>query len=261
MATKHRPVKRRRRLKNSVPVLLALIVVAVIAIYFAGGQNKLKSVVVAREGDPNSVSYISDDEIIRASGLKLGDSIGDLEAYEENAAKSISALGYVSLESLTRTGKHEITIRVNVRRALAVLNANGNYVLMDKQGNAMAYLDELPTYNIMYVDGVELTDHRVGRKVVTRRASQIDDIVSIVNAIDRLNYLEVFSQLNVRDAREMYLFTKTNLIVSFYTTDDIERTLELAMGIINEGNTSGKIIVSGDKASFIARETQVNSSD
>lgn len=238
-------------------LVILLVVFAVAVILLVGGQNTIKKVVVARSGAVGD-TYMSDDEIIRASGLKLGDKINELDEIIDVTAQSVNALGYFTFNSLTRTGKHEVTLSVTVRDARAVVNAGGNLVLIDDKGYAMAHLKELPTGNIIYVDGVECSEAKEGRRIVTKRVKQIEDIISIVNAINDMGYRDVFTQLNVQEEHMMYLFTRGNLIVNFYTTQDIERTLELAKAIIDRGYTHGKIIISGNRASYIETQTQVN---
>lgn len=248
MARQTRAIQYRR---NAYTIaLIGLIALCALGLYIAGSQNTLEEVRVIRNGQQAALSYVSDEQIIRASGLKMGVKIDTVENMTEIARKGINELGYVSFVSIRRASRRAVEITVDSRMPFAILDSAGYLILIDEHGYVIAYLDELPTYETVYVTGADVTDFREGRQVVTARASQLDDILTIVNAIHASGYGSVYSELNVKDPKGMYLVTNSSLIVNFYDTTNMTKTLDLAQGVINSGVTNGKVIISGDYAGY-----------
>lgn len=133
---------RRRRTRNSRPAMyLLLILCGLLLLVLTGRQNVLKEVRVVREG-AGGVTYISDEEIIRASGLKMGASIGSVDEMSETVARGVNDVGYVSFVSLERSGTTSVTLTVKNRVPCAVISSAGMYTLIDTEGYVMARLSE-----------------------------------------------------------------------------------------------------------------------
>ena len=82
-------------------MFLVLILCGLLLLVLTGRQNVLKEVRVVREG-AGGVTYISDEEIIRASGLKMGASIGSVGEMRETVARGGHDVGCGCVVSLER---------------------------------------------------------------------------------------------------------------------------------------------------------------
>ncbi len=125
----------------------------------------------------------------------------------------------------------------------------GKKMLIDRDGYVITHLDEIPV-GLFYVTGVDPLVHTEGRILATRRASQLDDLLTITKAIEEAGYQNLFTEINVSDENDLRLVTNTEMIVSFYTTDSISKTLELAKGVMDKGNIGGRLKISGNFADY-----------
>ncbi len=231
--------------------ILIVVICCVLILLLTGKQNTIKNVKVQWENRTGQFVTYTDEDIIRASRIMMGAQMNALYEMQDEAKAGIDALGYVKFEGVERVNRDTIRICVSEREPIALLDASGNLVLIDEDGYVLSHLSSIPTYNVVYVTGAELMSHRDGEKLVTRRSEQLDDILAITNAIRKLGYEKTYSELNVKDSNGFYLITNTNLIVQFYETKDIEKTLMLANGmIVDKGYTTGKVIISGNYASY-----------
>ena len=248
---------RRRRTRNSRPAMyLLLILCGLLLLVLTGRQNVLKEVRVVREG-AGGVTYISDEEIIRASGLKMGASIGSVDEMSETVARGVNDVGYVSFVSLECSGTTSVTLTVKNRVPCAVISSAGMYTLIDTEGYVMARLSELPTYEVLNVKGAELTEMLPGRLAATKRPSQFRDILKITRAINSCDAMSLISDL-VIDNNEYRLITRPGLLVKFYIDDDLIEMIDIIRAFLNEGKTTGEVIISAGQAAYLPREGGYN---
>lgn len=233
-------------------IYLLLFFGVVLLLVFSGRQNTLKEVRVVREG-AGGVAYISDEEIIRASGLKMGASIGAVDEMSEDVERGVNEVGYVSFVSLERSGNTSVTLTVQNRMPCAVISSAGMYTLIDTEGYVMARLSDLPTYEVLSVKGAELTETLPGRMVATKRPSQLRDILKITRAINSCDAMSLISDL-VIDNSEYRLITRPGLLVKFYIDDDLVEMIEIVRAFLNEGKTTGEVIISAGEAAYLPRE-------
>jgi len=189
----------------------------------------------------------------------MGAQVDAIREMEESIKNGVNSTGFVAYDSVERISNREVQLNVRERTPAAVLDAGGNLILMDAEGFVMAHLDKLPTYDVVYVTGCEVLNHQQGELLLTRQSGQLEDILEITGAIRSLGQTGIYSELNVKDSKSFYLVTNTSLIVQFYDADNIETTLQLAKGILDQGKTKGKVIISGNYASYYDVDNSVES--
>lgn len=247
----------RKTSRNSRPRVWFLLILSLVLLFvLTGRQNVLKEVRVVREGE-GGVAYISDEEIIRASGLKMGASIDAVDEMLETVERGVNDVGYVSFVSLEHSGPKSVTLTVKNRVPCAVISSAGMYTLIDTEGYVMARLSELPTYEVLNVKGAELTEMLLGRQAATRRPSQFRDILKITRAINSCDAMSLISDL-VIDNNEYRLITRPGLLVKFYIDDDLVEMIGIVRAFLNEGMTSGEVIISAGQAAYLPREGGYN---
>ena len=243
--------------RNQTPMIVVFVILGVVLLLLlTGRQNVLKEVRVEREG-ASGVTYVSDEEIIRASGLKMGASITMASEMLETVERGVNDVGYVSFVSLERSGPTSVTLTVKNRVPCAVISSAGMYTLIDTEGYVMARLNELPTYEVLNVKGVELTEMLPGRLATTKRPYQFQNILKITRAINSCDAMSLISDL-VIDNNEYRLITRPGLLVRFYIDDDLYEVIEIVRAFLNEGKTTGEVIISAGQAAYLPREGGYN---
>ena len=135
-----------------------------------------------------------------------------------------------------------------------MISSAGMYTLIDTEGYVMARLSELPTYEVLNVKGAEMLP---GRLAATKRPSQFRDILKITRAINSCDAMSLISDL-VIDNNEYRLITRPGLLVKFYIDDDLIEMIDIIRAFLNEGKTTGEVIISAGQAAYLPREGGYN---
>lgn len=229
-----------------------LIALCIALIVFTGGQNRLDEVRISRL--PGSYASITDAEIIRASNLKMGAQLGAITEMKESVKAGVNSLGLVKFEGLVRVSGKCLEITVSARTPLAVIDSAGMYITIDSEGIVMDISKTLPTEKLLFVTGCDILTQEKGRRFSTREDTRLDDIIRIALAVRNGGYSDLYSELNVKDSNGMLLIGSPSLIVEIYNGDDIDKKLQMAMDIINDGRNTGRISISGDYAGYMPSE-------
>lgn len=247
--------KRKKHIQVNYSRLMAFVVLVcacVVVLFMVGGQNKLKNVeVVSINGE---ITSSQKDEIIRASTLKMGAQIDNIADVYEKIKTGVNSTGFARFEDVERISNGGIRLTVTVRTPVAVVGTGGNYILIDQDGMIMEIYNQMPNMNVLYVTGADVSNYFKGKTLVTRKESQLEDIIRIASAIKNLGYESTYSELNVKDLKDMYLVTTTSAIVEIFDGKDIDKTLMMVEEIIKAGGVKGKITVSGDYAGYRREE-------
>lgn len=231
---------------------VVLIVACVVVLFMVGGQNKLKNVeVLATNGE---ITNQQKDEIIRASTLKMGAQIDSLSDIENNIREGVNTTGYARFENAERISNGTVRLTISLRRPVAVVAAGGNYIVIDNEGMVMQVHSQMPNENVLYVTGADVSNYSKGKTLVTRKESQLGDIIRIASAIQAEGVSNTYSELNVKDLKDMYLVTNTSAIVEIFDGKNIEQSLRMVEEIIKSGGLKGKITISGDYAGYRREE-------
>lgn len=247
--------KRKKHIQVNYSRLMAFVVLVcacVVVLFMVGGQNKLKNVeVVSINGE---ITSSQKDEIIRASTLKMGAQIDNIADVYEKIKTGVNSTGFARFEDVERISNGGIRLTVTLRTPVAVVGTGGNYILIDQDGMIMEIYNQMPNMNVLYVTGADVSNYFKGKTLVTRKESQLEDIIRIASAIKNLGYESTYSELNVKDLKDMYLVTTTSAIVEIFDGKDIDKTLMMVEEIIKAGGVKGKITVSGDYAGYRKEE-------
>ena len=226
--------------------IVVLIAACAILLFMLGGQNKLKSVEV--ECINAVITQQQKDEIIRSSSLKMGAQIGSLADIEQNIIEGVNSTGFARYESAERISSGTMKIVVSIREPIAVLSLGGNYLVIDEDGMVIEISKTMPYGKGICVSGAEVSNYSKGKTLVTRKENQIKEIIRIASAIHKSGFESTYSELNVKDVKDMYLITNNNMYVEIFDGQNIEQTLLMVEEIIKSGINKGKITISGDYA-------------
>lgn len=228
-----------------------LVAACLLVIYLVGGQNRLKNVEV--ECLNGQISEAQKDAVIRSSTLKMGAQVSSIADIENAVKTGVNNTGFARFECVERISKNTIRLTVSVRYPVAVVAAGGYYILIDGEGMVMDVLSQMPSEAVVYVTGADVSNYSKGKTLVLRKEKQLEDIIRIASAIKNMGYQATYSELNVKDLKDIYLVTNTSQIVEIFDGQNIEQTLQMVDEIIKSGSVKGKITVSGDYAGYSPR--------
>ena len=244
----------KRNYSTTVLMIAVLVVLIALAVVFLGRMNELETVNVVRVGNPGSEAYLSDEAIIRASGLKLGASINAIDEMKEIVERNINEMGLISFVSVERESKNAARLTVNVRTPVIAASVGSSFAVIDRDGFVMQMTSSLNGMNVLRVDGMSLNNPEVGRNAATQPQSQLDEILKIACIVVDSGYSNMISNLSIYNG--MYrMITESGLMVRFYLGDNIEETLRITNAFVNQGYKDGEVIISNGQVSYNPRKT------
>lgn len=236
-----RNVRRRRAL-----VVAALLLVLGLAVYLTLDR----SVFVARDVQVEGNSTIPADDIIRAADLPLGSPMREVS--EEKARAALKSSGTVELVSLEKHYPSLVVLNVRERRCDAVVSYAGVILTMERDGTVISQPSAMPETDAVYVTGLNVTGWQPG-EVVSAPASQLEALVTTLDALYDNAATGYVSELNVSNPHALYLYSRTGMRVDLGDSADMDDKVLWMVSVLPDlearGETSGRLDVSsGDKA-------------
>ena len=221
-----RNVRRRRAL-----VAAALLLVLGLTVYLTLDR----SVFVARDVQVEGNAAIAADDIIRAA----------------NRA-ALKRSGTVELVSLEKLYPSLVVLNVRERRCDAVVSYAGVILTMERDGTVISQPSAMPETDAVYVTGLNVTGWQPG-EVVSAPASQLEALVTTLDALYDNAATGYVSELNVSNPHALYLYSRTGMRVDLGDSADMDDKVLWMVSVLPDlearGETSGRLDVSsGDKA-------------
>ncbi|MBQ6716226.1 MAG: hypothetical protein IJN21_06870 [Clostridia bacterium] len=238
--------KKQQVVASRLMAIVVLLSACAVVLFMLGGQNKLKNVEI--ECVNGTLDQTQKDEIIRSSTLKMGAQIGSLADIEQSIIAGVNSTGFARYEGAERISNGTMKLIVSIREPVAVLSLGGNYIVIDEDGMVIDISKTMPYGKGICVSGAEASTYSKGKTLVTRKENQLKEIIRIASAIHKSGFESTYSELNVKDVKDMYLITNNNMYVEIFDGKNIEQTLLMVEEIIKSGVNKGKITISGDYA-------------
>ena len=153
---------------------------------------------------------IAADDIIRAADLPLGSPMREVS--EEKARAALKSSGTVELVSLEKHYPSLVVLNVRERRCDAVVSYAGVILTMERDGTVISQPSAMPETDAVYVTGLNVTGWQPG-EVVSAPASQLEALVTTLDALYDNAATGYVSELNVSNPHALYLYSRTGMRV------------------------------------------------
>ena len=243
--------KRQGKKRRGAAAAAACIIAAVIMVFGVGVFFNANEIVVS-----GTSQYYTEEEIIRASGLKTGKSLlfTDTSGAE---AKIRDACPYVNTVTVTREFPSKIHIKIRESSVCAAVEFDGELWLIDQNCRVLGKAEE--TDQCMIVKGLEVVNASVGSTI------EIED-----DAISKLDYTKIVltglcgdefsrqvTELNMENLGNITLNIGRKYTVILGSGEKLEYKLSRVESVIGQlaGESGSSVIdVSKDGESFVIKK-------
>ncbi len=218
--------------------IVAVVVVVAVILYSALFQVRTITV--------TGSTTISEQEIIRLSGLKVGQSSMTID--DEKVMRKIEGNRYLRC-TLVDVQWDSVTIHVKERVPAVSINHNGMVVLLDNRGFVLEEsLDTYASYeNLVKVIGLDVRRCALGQQISLNSSSQLETYTQILVELKAMKGLDLLSELDMSSMDSIYLATRDGFYVRLGSQDSVHEKLRAFMitrdRVIEMGYTSGTIDV------------------
>ncbi len=202
----------------AVLVVLVAIVVGVVMLIGGGARGKVAQVLV--EGNVN----ISDQEIIRLSAVKTGQSTWDLN--HEDIAHRIESNRYLRCMLVDVSGE-TVTIHVKERIPVAVAEAAGRRLVLDNRGFVLeeTYEPASSLPHLVHVVGMDVNYASPGRVITLLDPDQLLLYQQIMIEMKVMGQPDLVQELDMTDMDSITLMTREGLRVRMGTEELVHEKL------------------------------------
>ncbi len=205
----------------------------------------------------NGNSTISAQEIIRQSGLKVGQN--SLTIDDEAVMRRVEGNRYLRC-TLVDVQWDSVTIHVKERVPAAYINHNGMVVLMDNRGFVLE--ESLSTYasyeSLVKVIGLDVRRSALGQTISLNNAAQLETYTQVLVELKAMKGLDLLSELDMTSMDSIYLATRDGFYVRLGSEESIHEKLRAFMitreRVIEMGYSGGTIDVTDPGRPTYARD-------
>jgi hypothetical protein len=220
-------------------VVIALLIAAV-AVFF-----RLASFEIVGE------TAYSRAEIINASGLSVGDNLYFFNkfAVQEKMCETLPYLGRVRI---TRSLPKTLVITVEETSAVAAVETDAEWVLINAEGKALERVDS--PEDLCQINGIRLATGEPGRIIKTDPASAADTLIAILSVLHENGNLHSFTSFTVDGAFSVKAVYADRIRVDLGLVSDNVYRKALALAKILErldDDVAGTLDMTGSEYRFI----------
>lgn len=208
---------------------------------------------IIRNVEVTGAQSMSNDAVLRASGIRLGTRLSALDDAAVRAnVDATGSLAFVSLEK-----RYPVTVRLNVRersRDAMILHA-GKMLILDSDGCVVSAGESAPADTVPYVTGLNPTSYRLGAQldVAPGKLTAMRSVLEALKARDAMAYA---SELDLENPADLTIITRTGMTVALGDADNMENKIAWMAGALRDlesrGETLGRLDVSsGTKADYL----------
>ena len=168
-------------------------------------------------------TVVSRDEIIAASGLRIGTNL--LKISRAQAVMQLLSLPYVREVELSRVFPDKVEIRITERTPLALINADDRHLVMDENGYCLLEVAAITA------ESWELPHIRCSSEAIQLLPGERSEDKGVRAALDLIQQLDPFflegiAEFDAPSAEKLALINRDGLPVLFGQPEDLDRKLK-----------------------------------
>ena len=243
---------RKRRHSMAWIPLLILVLAVITAVVL------LKYVYVVRNVELSGNQSVSNEVVIRAARIGLGESIFSVK--EDVMREGVNALGSIRLDSVEVRYPNTVILRVGERRPDAMLLHLGEIRLLDEECCLVRSVDSVPDTDLIYVNGMTVTAISLGQPLQAGEG-QVEAYCAIVQALNANGAAFYVSEINLSDVSDLRIITRTGITVELGDMQNMQNKIAWMRSAVADleqrGEAGGTLDVrSGNKADYSGSAAQ-----
>ena len=248
--------KKRKKAASQV-MAMAVLVVAVLAVLFVLASSqvfKVRNILVV--GNRNLLK----EEVITQSGVQIGDNL--LSLSDTELKKRLEKNRYIEYIGHEFDYRGTLTLRINERLGMGVVNALGLYYVLDAEGMVLECAGSVfpDTVAGPKISGFSMDDNTrvvIGDKLPVRDNGQLESMRCVLTMLDSVGMLGRISQLDVKNLDNLYLMTTDGAQIVLGDDGSLQTKLLIAREVLAVREPLGTVrgakidVSSGREAHYI----------
>ena len=167
---------------------------------------------------------VTDEAIIRLSGLKVGQSSMTID--DEEVMRKIESNRYLRC-TLVDVQWNAVTLHVKERVPAVYINHNGMIVTLDNRGFVLeeSLASETGYESLVKVSGMNVRRCALGQQIALQSANQLEAYTQILVELKAMKGIDLLRELDMSSMDSIYLTTRDDFFVRLGSEDDLHAKL------------------------------------
>lgn len=167
---------------------------------------------------------VTDEAIIRLSGLKVGQSSMTID--DEEVMRKIESNRYLRC-TLVDVQWNAVTLHVKERVPAVYINHNGMIVTLDNRGFVLeeSLASETGFESLVKVSGMNVRRCALGQQIALQSANQLEAYTQILVELKAMKGIDLLRELDMSSMDSIYLTTRDDFFVRLGSEDDLHAKL------------------------------------
>ena len=167
---------------------------------------------------------VTDEAIIRLSGLKVGQSSMTID--DEEVMRKIESNRYLRC-TLVDVQWNAVTLHVKERVPAVYINHNGMIVTLDNRGFVLeeSLASETGYESLVKVSGMNVRRCALGQQIALQSANQLEAYTQILVELKAMKGIDLLRELDMSSMDSIYLTTRDEFFVRLGSEDDLHAKL------------------------------------
>lgn len=232
--------KRSKAAAQTLTMTIVLLCVLVVLIVLACSQ-----VFVVRDIMVVGNRNLLKEEVITQSGVELGDNLLSITAGQ--LEKNLENNRYIEYRNHSFDYRGRLTLTINERLGMAVVNVLGLYYVMDDSGMVLECAGSTYPLSVSgpYVVGLTLSSNAqvvIGETLPVRDTAQLDAMKKVLDELDRTGMLVSASELSVKNLDNLFYTTREGTKVELGDDRNLGTKLLIAREVLAIREPMGDLV-------------------
>lgn len=219
--------RRRRRHRSFYLFLVFLMVIGIGVLLSVTLLFNIKKTVVKGESD------YTEDDIIRMSGISVGDNLVRLDS-KTASDRILSSMIYIEDAEIDK--QYPDTLVINISKCISTANieCEDGYLVISAKGKILDKVKE-KSENLLFIQGFEPSVETLGTYLKSVDSQKDDILYEILEKIEKENEHEITS-VDMTDKYEININYENRIIFEMGNSNDISYKLNLAKTVLDDLN-------------------------
>ena len=186
-------------------------------------------------------STVDSSTIIKASGIKIGESVFKVDSVSEK--KGISKVAYINTVKIKRRFPDTVKIEVTESTECAYINFVGGFVGIDQNGKVLTVKQKLTDVTKPVVYGISISDFEIGSNIAIGDEQKRNVLFEMLGQIRSSGIEDKIQYMDINDFDNITFTLKNKLSVKLGSTESIKYKIAYLKAVLDElGDVSGGVI-------------------
>lgn len=232
-----------RRIKVGTGLCFVLAVLLFLLFSFVFFKVESVKVVAVSDANASASAYYGDDEIIRVSGVDVGDSLV-LISKKQISETIETLLPYIGNVKVKRNYPSTLKLIIEDTSAFFAIESNANYTLLDRNFKVLGYSDYIPK-NCAKLVGVKFNNLTVGNVAEFEDEANIDRLNNLISECENAQ-IDNITKYDFTNIANVKIVINSRITLILGTITDLPDKLGLGIKTIDvetKDNVNAHIII------------------